>query len=218
MQFSKLFTIALLALAERVLADSETFGMVSIRSGSALQYASVFSQDGTLVLGSNQDNFTATVTDDGKLRFGDDTYAVVQTDGTIIEGASADGTTGFGIASGHLTFQGIDGFYGIPATGYYTLSVKSTDTATGIALRAFSTTSSTGAVVPDFTATGNSTSTPGNATTTVTQAHTSTTTHCDETCTASKSTQAVTVQSDNGAYKMANGLGAGVFAIAALLL
>ena len=150
MQFSKLTSIALLALIQKVLADSQTFGIISIHSGSALQYASLYAKDGTLVLGSNQNQFTMVVTDDSKLKFGDNQYAVVQTDGTIKEGSEADASTGFAIAKGRLTYGGSDGFYGIEGTGAYTLSTKTADGATGVALRTVDTTSPTGAVVNDF--------------------------------------------------------------------
>lgn len=150
MQFSKLTSIALLALIQKVLADSQTFGVISIHSGSALQYASLFAKDGTLVLGSYQDPFTMVVTDDSKLKFSDDKYAVVQTDGTIKEGSESDASTGFAISEGRLTYGGSSGFYGIEGQGAYTLSTKTADGATGVALRTVDTTSSTGAVVADF--------------------------------------------------------------------
>jgi len=139
-----------LALVQKVLADSQSFGIISIHSGSALQYASLFSKDGTLVLGSNQGQFTMIVTDDSKLKLSDNTFAVVQTDGTIKEGSESDATTGFAITQGRLTLDGSSGFYGIEGTGSYTLSTKSADGATGVALRTVDTTSPTGAVVSDF--------------------------------------------------------------------
>lgn len=171
MQFNNLITIALLGLAQRVLADSESFGMVSIRSGSALQYASVYAKDGQLVLGSNQDKFTATVTDAGKLKLSDNTYAVVQDDGSIKEGSESEGSATFAIANGHLTYGGVDGFYGIPASGYYTLSTKQTGDSTGIAIRAFSATSQTGEVVPDFSGSASE----GSASSSAAPEHTTTT-------------------------------------------
>ena len=164
MQFSKLTSVALLALIQKVLADSQTFGIISIHSGSALQYASLYAKDGTLVLGSNQNQFTMVVTDDSKLKFGDNQYAVVQTDGTIKEGSEADASTGFAIAKGRLTYGGSDGFYGIEGTGAYTLSTKTTDGATGVALRTVDTTSPTGAVVNDFSGDANGSSTEASST------------------------------------------------------
>ena len=152
MQFNTLFSIALLGLAQRVLADTESFGMISIHSGTALQFASAYVKDGLLVLGSNQDNLSAVVTDAGKLKLSDNKYAVVQEDGTIKEGSESEASTTFGISSGRLTYGGVDGFYGIEATGHYTLSTKSFGSATGIAIRCFASNSQTGQVVPDFTA------------------------------------------------------------------
>ncbi|SMN18873.1 similar to Saccharomyces cerevisiae YKL096W CWP1 Cell wall mannoprotein that localizes specifically to birth scars of daughter cells [Maudiozyma saulgeensis] len=150
MQFSKLSTIALLALVQKVIADSQTFGIISIHSGSALQYASLYAKDGTLVLGSYKDPFTMVVTDDSKLKLSDNTFAVVQSDGTIKEGSESDATKGFAITQGRLTLDGSSGFYGIEGQGAYTLSTKTSDGATGVALRTVDTTSPTGAVVPDF--------------------------------------------------------------------
>lgn len=105
MKFSTALSVALFALAKMVIADSEEFGLVSIRSGSDLQYLSVYSDNGTLKLGSGSGSFEATITDDGKLKFDDDKYAVVNEDGSFKEGSESDAATGFSIKDGHLKLQ-----------------------------------------------------------------------------------------------------------------
>ncbi|KAG0665798.1 hypothetical protein C6P45_000338 [Maudiozyma exigua] len=240
MQFSKLTSIALLALIQKVLADSQSFGVISIHSGSALQYASLYAKDGTLVLGSYQDPFTMVVTDDSKLKFSDNKYAVVQTDGTIKEGSETDASTGFAISEGRLTYGGSSGFYGIEGQGAYTLSTKTADGATGVALRTVDTTSSTGAVVADFSGNASGSSSKasseaaapttsasvGGAVSQINDGQVQATTATKAAAAVSQitdgqiqATASVTVQSDNAAgIKNAAGLGAAVAAAAALLL
>ena len=127
MKFSTALSVALFALAKMVIADSEEFGLVSIRSGSDLQYLSVYSDNGTLKLGSGSGSFEATITDDGKLKFDDDKYAVVNEDGSFKEGSESDAATGFSIKDGHLNYKSSSGFYA-SRTGRLTFSLLSNPT------------------------------------------------------------------------------------------
>ncbi|CCC67333.1 hypothetical protein NCAS_0A07750 [Naumovozyma castellii] len=155
MQFSTAFTIALAALASMVVADSESFGMITIHSGTNLQYAHVYADNGNLLVGNSGDFFTATVTDAGKLKLSDDKYAIAQDDGTFKEGSETDGSTGFAVSKGRLTYKNSDGFFAYPIdASSYTLSIKSSDSATGIAVSARSQTD--GSTIPDFTPSGSS--------------------------------------------------------------
>lgn len=148
MKFSTTFSIALLALAKLIVADSESFGLVVIRSGSPLQYAGVYSEDGKLYFGSNGNGLSAVVTDAGKLKLSDDTYAVVSSDGSVVQGSESDATSGFSVSNGYLAYNGVDGFNAISSGSTYIVSTKSSGSNDlGVAVRA---TSSSGSTIPDF--------------------------------------------------------------------
>ena len=69
MKFTHQFVLSLIALAKLVMADSQQFGIISIASGSDLQYASAFFDSNNLVVGHQPNNqFALVVTDDGKLK------------------------------------------------------------------------------------------------------------------------------------------------------
>lgn len=184
MKFSTAFSVTLLALAKLIVADSEQFGLVSIRSGSNLQYASVYYQDDKLYVGSGSDSLGGTVTDAGKLKLTDDKFAVVNSDGSIGEGSEDDGTAKFSIKNGHLAYNNIDGFYAIPTDSKYVLSVTRSDDSTGIALKAMG---SGGQSVADFTPSGDD-----DTTTTTLSSETSTSTEAPTSTEAATSTEAPT--------------------------
>ncbi|EJS42970.1 cwp1p [Saccharomyces arboricola H-6] len=242
MKFSTALSVALFALAKMVVADSEEFGLISIRSGSDLQYLSVYSDSGALKLGSGSNSFAATVTDDGKLKFDDGTYAVVNDDGSFKEGSENDAATGFSIKDGNLNYKSSSGFYAVKDDSSYIFSSKQSDNATGVAIRA---TSKTGSVVPDFSPDGvassssasSSSATKSTSSTESTKA--STTISASSVSSAASSASSSTVvsaisqindgqvqasntvyeQTENGAVKAAAGMGAGALAaVAALLL
>ncbi|CCF57972.1 hypothetical protein KAFR_0D03240 [Kazachstania africana CBS 2517] len=224
MKFTSNIAFALFVLAKLIVADSETFGLITIRSGSALQYAGVTSVDGTLNLGGSN-GLSGTVTDAGKLKLSDDTYAVVQADGTIKEGSESDGTTGFSVTGGRLAYNGSTGFYGVASGSSYILSTSDTS-GLGIVLRA----QTTSGLAADFTPSGSSSDSSSSADAAASSSVASTV----STAAAAASTvaavsqitdgqiQATTAtiaqQSTNGAAKAAAGLGAGAIAAAALLL
>ncbi|CAD6633114.1 XXYS1_4_G0006630.mRNA.1.CDS.1 [Saccharomyces cerevisiae] len=238
MKFSTALSVALFALAKMVIADSEEFGLVSIRSGSDLQYLSVYSDNGTLKLGSGSGSFEATITDDGKLKFDDDKYAVVNEDGSFKEGSESDAATGFSIKDGHLNYKSSSGFYAIKDGSSYIFSSKQSDDATGIAIRP---TSKSGSVATDFSPSDSSSSSSASASSasassstkhssSIESVETSTTV---ETSSASSPTASVisqitdgqiqapnTVyeQTENGGAKAAVGMGAGALAVAAAYL
>ena len=148
MKFSTTVSIALLALAKLIVADSESFGLVVIRSGSPLQYAGVYSEDGKLYFGSSGNGLSAVVTDAGKLKLSDDTYAVVSSDGSVVQGSESDATSGFSVSNGYLAYNGVDGFNAISSGSTYIVSTKSSGSNDlGVAIRA---TSSSGSTIPDF--------------------------------------------------------------------
>ncbi|CAI4939250.1 BAD_collapsed_G0033040.mRNA.1.CDS.1 [Saccharomyces cerevisiae] len=238
MKFSTALSVALFALAKMVIADSEEFGLVSIRSGSDLQYLSVYSDNGTLKLGSGSGSFEATITDDGKLKFDDDKYAVVNEDGSFKEGSESDAATGFSIKDGHLNYKSSSGFYAIKDGSSYIFSSKQSDDATGVAIRP---TSKSGSVAADFSPSDSSSSSSASASSasaspstkhssSIESVETSTTV---ETSSASSLTASVisqitdgqiqapnTVyeQTENAGAKAAVGMGAGALAVAAAYL
>ncbi|AJS49516.1 Cwp1p [Saccharomyces cerevisiae YJM1400] len=238
MKFSTALSVALFALAKMVIADSEEFGLVSIRSGSDLQYLSVYSDNGTLKLGSGSGSFEATITDDGKLKFDDDKYAVVNEDGSFKEGSESDAATGFSIKDGHLNYKSSSGFYAIKDGSSYIFSSKQSDDATGVAIRP---TIKSGSVAADFSPSDSSSSSSASASSasassstkhssSIESVETSTTV---ETSSASSPTASVisqitdgqiqapnTVyeQTENAGAKAAVGMGAGALAVAAAYL
>ncbi|AJS53409.1 Cwp1p [Saccharomyces cerevisiae YJM1450] len=238
MKFSTALSVALFALAKMVIADSEEFGLVSIRSGSDLQYLSVYSDNGTLKLGSGSGSFEATITDDGKLKFDDDKYAVVNEDGSFKEGSESDAATGFSIKDGHLNYKSSSGFYAIKDGSSYIFSSKQSDDATGVAIRP---TSKSGSVAADFSPSDSSSSSSASASSasassstkhssSIESVETSTTV---ETSSISSPTASVisqitdgqiqapnTVyeQTENAGAKAAVGMGAGALAVAAAYL
>lgn len=153
MKFSTTFSVALLALAKLIVADSEQFGLITIRSGSSLQYASVYLDDNKLYLGSGGDSLGGTVTDAGKLKLTDGKYAVVNSDGSIGEGSEDEGTGNFSIKDGYLAYDDKNGFNAISQDSKYLLSVSSAEGSTGVALKAIGSGSQS---VPDFTPSGSS--------------------------------------------------------------
>lgn len=84
MQFT---TLALTALASVqsafAISGSQEFGLLSIASGSDLQYASIVAKGNDLYFGSGSDALTANVTDCGFLQFKDGSYAYVESDGSF---------------------------------------------------------------------------------------------------------------------------------------
>ncbi|BAP72331.1 cell wall protein CWP1 [Kluyveromyces marxianus] len=149
MKFSAAFTVALLSLAKFIAADSESFGLVSLRSGSPLQFSGVYAKDGALYLGSNQ-NFSGVVTDDGKLKFSDNSYAVAGDDGYLTTTTDASkATTGFAVKNGYLQLNNSEAFYGVQSGSDYKVAVKSEGSnSQSVSLSARST---NGQTVPDFT-------------------------------------------------------------------
>ncbi|QLQ80663.1 hypothetical protein HG537_0E00160 [Torulaspora globosa] len=220
MKFLSAFCIILLTLARHIIADSESFGLLSIRSGSNLQYASVYVNEGKLYVGSGSE-LSAVVTDAGKLKFNNDssTFAVVGSDGTVIEGSEADASDKFSIRNGHLIFNNIDGFYAIPEGASYLFSTQNAENAVGIAIRA---TAPNGQTVPDFSPPGvnssssfsSGTGTPASATSTVAQSETTSVTAVSQTSDG----QIIAIQTENSAPRAVVGLGASIAAAAAALL
>lgn len=149
MKFSAAFTVALLSLAKFIAADSESFGLVSIRSGSSLQFSGVYAKDGALYLGTNQ-KYSGVVTDDGKLKFSDNSYAVAGDDGYLTTTTDASkATTGFAVKNGYLQLNNSEAFYGVQSGSNYKVAVKSEgDNSQSVSLSARST---NGQTVPDFT-------------------------------------------------------------------
>lgn len=214
MQFTSTFAAAIFALANLVAADSETFGLLSIHSGAGAHMLVLQDSGNGLILSSSSTSFSATVTDAGKLKFTNGKYAVVGSDGAVTDGSESDASTGFGVSSGRLVYNGSSGFYAIADGDNYKLSTKESGDATGIALSARTTTGGTAA---DFSASGAS-------------SEVASTTKASATASAAaqaisqiddgqiQATATVSQQTENGAAKAVAGLGAGALAAAALLL
>lgn len=154
MRFTKPIVIALIALAKLIVADSQQFGIISIASGTDLQYASgAIDANNNLVLGHNQPSpLTLVVTDDGKLKSatGDEYFSVDSTTGDLKQTSSADATTGFSIKNGHLMYLDSESFFATPSgQGANTWNLVTKGNGSPVVLRAQSITGSD--VVADFT-------------------------------------------------------------------
>lgn len=160
MKFATILSAGLLSFAKLIAADSEEFYLLTIRSGSVLQYASVVNEDGTLYFGSGT-TLQGVITDAGLLKTVNDTFISVETDGSLSVGDESSATSGFSIVNGYLSYDGSDGFYGVPQGSEYLVSVVSSDSALGVGISARS---SSGSVVPDFSGSSSSSSSGSNIT------------------------------------------------------
>ncbi|KAL3241236.1 uncharacterized protein RNJ42_03328 [Nakaseomyces bracarensis] len=241
MRFSKPILIALIALAKLIVADSQQFGIVSIASGTDLQYASgAVDANNNLVLGHNTSSaLTLVVTDNGKLKSADGSeyFTVEGPTGVIKLTSSAEASVGFSIKNGHLMYLNSESFIATPIDGSTTWQLTTNGNGSSVVLRAQSTTGAD--VVADFIPDSSSPS----STTTVTVSSTtdsvsslSSVTHNTVSPTTIKSTgvpvsqiddgqiqasasNVPPIQSDNGAQRMLTyGVPAGLAAAAALLL
>lgn len=107
-------TFSILTLAA-VASAAKTFSLVTIRSGSNLQYASVYNKDDKVYLGSG-DSISFVLNDDGSLtdkKTGKQISASNQK--FIVEGTQKD--TKFGISNEHLTYGGKEVFVACPGAG-----------------------------------------------------------------------------------------------------
>ncbi|SCU92265.1 LAFA_0F09164g1_1 [Lachancea sp. 'fantastica'] len=158
MKFSTATIAAFLACAKMAFADSEKFGFLVIRSGSALQYASVYAQDSKLYFGSTSTSLSAVVTDDGKLQLSDNKYAVVSSDGSLVEGSESDASTGFSISNGYLAHNGTEGFTAISSGSTYVVSTKDSNGSNDLPVAVRAASPSNGSPVADFSPKGSSSS------------------------------------------------------------
>ncbi|AGO10477.1 AaceriABR025Cp [[Ashbya] aceris (nom. inval.)] len=142
--------LGLTALAKMVLADSDEFYFLSIRSASMYHMSSVFEDNGALKLGGTQATaLKGVVTDDGKLKLSNGHYAVVDDKGAFTAGSEDKASTGFSVKRGYVTYKGSSGFYPVGTSSPYDLSIEAPDaSAVSVALRAQSATG--GAAVEDF--------------------------------------------------------------------
>lgn len=164
MKFTTAFTAALLACAKLIAADSEKFGFLVIRSGSSLQYASAYAEDSKLYLGSSSSSLSAVITDDGKLKLSDGTYAVVGSDGAVTEGSESEASDKFSVSDGYLVYDGKNGFVAVPSGSSYLLTTESTDSSSiGVAIRP--TAENSGSAIPDFSPSGSGSSSSASQTT-----------------------------------------------------
>lgn len=155
MQFT---TLALTALASVqsafAISGSQEFGLLSIASGSDLQYASIVAKGNDLYFGSGSDALTANVTDCGFLQFKDGSYAYVESDGSFKKGSRQDAMPGFVIKDGSLDYNN-HGLFGVRDGEQYRLSSEShSGDSIGVLIRAIA--SGEGAnIIPDYTPDGN---------------------------------------------------------------
>lgn len=194
MQFSNtLAALALASLAQYVVADSESIGLLVIRSGSQYQYSSITNKDDKFTVGGDTTSYIeGVITDSGDFKLTDGKYAKVNSDGTI--SVADEGSSPFSIKNGYFAYQDSQAFSVGDSNALLAGSGGSQ-----IALRA---TLKSGSAASDFTPSGSSSS--------------SSSSNSSNTTTSSAT---VITQSENGAAGFASaGVGAGLAAAAAMFL
>ncbi|KAL6947173.1 hypothetical protein ACO0QE_002046 [Hanseniaspora vineae] len=188
MKYTTVALTSLIALTKFALADSQSFGLVSIRSGSSLQYSSVFPSDGVLVVGSNSGSSTsAVVTDEGYLQYDDGSYVGLSSEGQYTSTTDkSQAVTGWSIEDGELKFDGEQSFTAVSTSGTYELYNHSTSSeALGIAIVPFT---KTGGRASDFAPSDSSASTSASTSASASeQSSTTVSSTAEETTTASSS-------------------------------
>lgn len=192
MQFSTSFFA--LALASLVVADSETIGLLTIRSGTQYHLSPIAAKDGKLVAGTDGINYAeGAITDAGEFKFTDGTYAKVNSDGSISV-SSSEGSKPFSIKSGYFAYKDSQAF-NIDASNRDLIAGNG---ANPVALRA---TLKNGQEASDFTPSGSSSSGSSSSNST----------------SSSSAAPTFATQTENGAAALQAGLG-GLAAAAAVLL
>lgn len=230
-----------MAFFSTCLADSESFGLISLRSASAVHLSSVGPSDGVVVVGYQGNSISAVVTDEGYLKFSDGSYIAVTSEGQYtVTTDSSKATSGWSLNDGYLKINNAQSYVAVPVSGTYDLyNQGSASEDIGISIGAFT---SGGSRAADFTPSGsnsdsNSDSNSNSTVTTVAPTYSngtttvssySTTLISSEYCggkvcngTNGGNSTTITSQSENIGFKM-NGGNAGALglfaAIGALLL
>lgn len=127
-------TLSLLTLTA-IASAAKSFNLVTIRSGSNLQYASVYNKDGNVLLGSG-DSLEFVLNDDGSLIDKASGKQISANDQKyIVEGSQKD--TNFAIKDNHLAYGGKEVFVACPsADNTYQLALSGfCKQPVGVALR-----------------------------------------------------------------------------------
>lgn len=218
MKISSVLFFTLAGLSKVAIADSDAFSIGDIYYDSDLRGHTLTNANGVLSFSSGGSILVGRVTDAGKLKFNDGTFAVAQDDGTFITGSESEGSSGFTVSSQHLLYNGNINYYGVSTNGTYLLSTESSENAVEVELDAISLTSTTVADYPSNSTTSTSSYSNSTSSNTTTSAGSSTTNTTNSAGSSSNSSSSSTsVSSHNGAAKISTGLNAVVAALALLL-
>lgn len=127
------FTTSAATLAIAALASAETFGLVTIRSGSDFQYNGIAKEGDrfTVTRDNSQQGETFTL-ENGSLKDSAGNFVTVSEDGTVVEG---DSSSGFSIPDGtNLAYNDRQAFYACPSGSEYVLNFDNCSEGTGVAL------------------------------------------------------------------------------------
>lgn len=109
-------TFSILTLAA-VASAAKTFSMITIRSGSKLQFASVSNHDDKILLGADGDSLVVILNDDGTLVDAHNGKQIFANDKKlIVEGSQKDAKFGIGDRD-YLTYDGKESFVACPTDG-----------------------------------------------------------------------------------------------------
>lgn len=194
--------LVLLSLASLVLADSESFGLLVIRTALQYQNIAVALVDDVFTAGTTGNYITASITDDGLLKLSDGTYAVVGIN-DISTGTEAEASGPWAISNTFLTYEGGE-TYGIE-DGVITAGAPTESGAVPYWIAAIT---ASGSWAADFT--------PGSSNST--NSTSSSASHSSTASSSSSSSSTFITQIGNGAALKSVGLGAVLAAGAALLI
>lgn len=195
--------VALTSLALFALADSVEFGLITIRSGSAYQYSSVFPKDGELYVGSSDVSYKYVVTDAGELKVvNDGSFATVTSNGHIEIGSDA-GSTKFFVKDGYLQYDTTSTGFSVEDSSRQLLVGSA---GTGVILR---TVTDGAATAPDFVPSDESSASVTTFSTVINK---------NSTNTNNSTTPPVSIEEGAANYLRVGGNVVGLAAMAALLL
>lgn len=232
MKTVSIFTLAFATLLKLIAADSEPFGVISSHSASKVHLLPPHDSGNGLLIGTGSGGLGLTITDDGKVKFNNGKYAVVNDEGRLNDGDENNAVTGFSITDGLLRLNGNNMFYAVPtddSTNYevYVKEVSDStffyfvgttgDNNSHYSFEPKDNQANNSAASSSVSSTTSSTSVPS---TTLQSSRTDdvTTTVSQISSTKIQSTIALTEQTENGAMKLDFVFNAGIAGIAAFLL
>lgn len=206
MKFTTTTIVALATLFQTVFADSRQLSVVSAHSASAVHLLPLHDAGEGLLLGKGDGSVGLTITDKGTVKFSNGKYAVVDSDGYLVDGDEDKAVTGWTIKEGTLYLNDNAVFYAVPTSDATNYKVSTENVADSTYIHFIGATSDANRSYTYIPGGDDSASAPSNSTTTAT------------TTTVAPKTTATVEQAENLGNKLGLGLSVGLAGVAALLL